>query len=72
MAANLTLYQINQTRQFKSAVRFVELGMLSIISVMNDGGSVEVAAIGNEGMVGAFLLLCAKTIPYRLQGTATD
>jgi CRP-like cAMP-binding protein len=43
---------------------FVELGMLSLVSVMEDGGSIEVGTIGKEGMVGAALLLDTDIVRY--------
>jgi CRP-like cAMP-binding protein len=44
---------------------FVETGVISIISIMNDGASIEVGAIGKEGLAGACLLLGAKSVPYQ-------
>jgi CRP-like cAMP-binding protein len=44
---------------------FPELGMISIVSIMKDGSSIEVGTIGKEGMAGAFLLLDTDTVPYQ-------
>jgi CRP-like cAMP-binding protein len=44
---------------------FVEDGMVSVVSIMEDGSSIEVGTIGKEGVVGAFLLLGAKSVPYQ-------
>jgi CRP-like cAMP-binding protein len=56
------IYQPNERiRQ----VYFVELGMISVVSVMNDGGSIEVGTVGSEGMAGASVLLGADYLPYQ-------
>src|SRR5829696_8411803 len=44
---------------------FVETGMISVVSTMKDGSSIEVGTIGKEGMVGGFLLLGTETVPYQ-------
>jgi len=44
---------------------FVEVGMVSVVSIMKDGRSVEVGTIGSEGVVGAPLLLSAAPLPYK-------
>src|SRR5215212_1510513 len=46
-------------------VYFVETGMVSVVSVMKDGSSIEVGTIGREGMVGTFVLLETDTVPYQ-------
>ena len=43
---------------------FVETGMISVVSVMEGGRSIEVGTIGHEGMTGAMLLLGTDRIPY--------
>src|SRR4051794_15772429 len=43
---------------------FPEVGMLSVVSTMDDGRSIEVGTIGNEGMTGASLLHDTDTLPY--------
>jgi len=44
---------------------FVEHGMISVVSIMDDGSSIEVGTIGKEGVVGAFLLLATDSVPYQ-------
>jgi CRP-like cAMP-binding protein len=39
-------------------------GVVSLISTLGDGTQVEVATIGNEGLVGLPLVLYANTIPF--------
>jgi CRP-like cAMP-binding protein len=46
-------------------VYFPEDGMISVVSIMSNGDSIEVGTIGREGVAGAFLLMGAKTTPYR-------
>src|ERR1700759_3379074 len=40
-------------------VYFIESGLLSLISTLEDGTSIEVAALGREGMAGLIMLLGA-------------
>ena len=56
------IYQPNQPIEH---VYFVETGMISVVSVMEDGRSIEVGTIGREGVAGAVLLLGTKTVPYQ-------
>src|SRR3954467_5661670 len=56
------IYNENQPAQ---SVYFVETGMISVVSVMRDGGSIEVSTIGKEGLAGSFLLLGVTSIPYQ-------
>ena len=44
---------------------FPEQGMISVVSVMEDGNSIEVGTIGREGMAGAMLLLGSDSMPYQ-------
>lgn len=44
---------------------FPESGMISIVSMMDDGDSIEVGTIGREGMSGAELLMESDSMPYR-------
>ena len=44
---------------------FVESGMISVVSVMGDGKSIEVGTIGREGMAGGFLLYGVRSVPYQ-------
>lgn len=39
-------------------------GVISLISTLGDGTQVEVATIGNEGLIGLPLVLYANTIPF--------
>src|SRR5699024_10939021 len=54
------IYEPNEPIQF---VYFVELGMISVVSIMDDGRTIEVGTIGKEGRAGAALLLGAKSVP---------
>ncbi|GAA6614541.1 Crp/Fnr family transcriptional regulator [Scytonema sp. NUACC26] len=54
------LYRPNEPIQY---VYFVNYGVVSLLTVMENGEAVEVATIGNEGMVGLPVFLEAKTIP---------
>lgn len=53
---------------------FLKSGMVSLLSTTQDGRSVEVAMIGNEGVVGAPIIFGVSRAPYRsmvqLQGNA--
>jgi len=44
---------------------FPSRGVVSALAVMNDGRAIEVATVGNEGMVGLPLLVGAKTAANR-------
>jgi CRP-like cAMP-binding protein len=57
-----TIYEPNQ--RIKD-VYFVELGMISIVSIMTNGDMIEVGTIGREGMAGGLLLLGVESIPYQ-------
>ncbi|HYC05631.1 MAG TPA: Crp/Fnr family transcriptional regulator [Azospirillaceae bacterium] len=46
-------------------VWFLESGCASLINVVADGRAVEVATIGNEGMVGAAVLLESDSVPLQ-------
>jgi CRP-like cAMP-binding protein len=43
---------------------FLEAGMVSVVSQMEDGRSIEVGTIGREGMAGASLLAGMDRVPY--------
>lgn len=47
-------------------VLFPISGMLSLLVALEEGREVEVAMIGNEGLVGAFALLGVEASPYRV------
>jgi CRP-like cAMP-binding protein len=44
---------------------FVETGMISVVSTMKDGKSIEVGTIGREGVAGAVVILGAETVPHQ-------
>jgi len=46
-------------------VYFLDQGMISVVSVMHDGSSIEVGTIGSEGIVGTSLILGVESVPYR-------
>lgn len=55
-----TLYEPNEPIQH---VYFINSGVASMLTVMEDGSAIEVGTIGNEGMVGIPVLLGADRIP---------
>jgi CRP-like cAMP-binding protein len=55
-----------ETRSPIDAAYFPIRGVLSAVAVMKDGGAIEVANIGNEGMVGSPALIEAKYSPNRV------
>lgn len=55
-----SLYQRHKPIEY---VYFIEHGVASLLTVMNDGALVEVATVGNEGMVGLPVFLGADRIP---------
>ena len=56
------LYEPNQEIEY---AYFPEAGVLSVVSVMEDGNSIEVGTIGREGMACSALMLKAESVPYR-------
>jgi CRP-like cAMP-binding protein len=58
----LVLHEPQQRMQY---AYFPEAGMVSVVSIMDDGRSIEVGTVGREGMTGASILLCADRIPYQ-------
>jgi CRP-like cAMP-binding protein len=46
-------------------VYFLDQGMISAVSTMQNGASIEVGTIGNEGMTGLSVILGVETVPYR-------
>ncbi|MEH2121790.1 Crp/Fnr family transcriptional regulator [Nostoc sp.] len=54
------LYIRNQPIEY---VYFLNYGVASMLTVMTDGSAIEVATVGNEGMVGLPILLGADRIP---------
>jgi CRP-like cAMP-binding protein len=55
------IYRPNEPMRY---VYFVETGMISVVSLMNDGRSIEVGTVGHEGMAGTELLLGVDSVPY--------
>ena len=62
LPVNKILYEPNLPIEH---VYFPERGVLSVVSIMENGDSIEVGTIGREGMAGSMLLLHAATVPYR-------
>ncbi|CAB3758185.1 Crp/Fnr family transcriptional regulator [Paraburkholderia solisilvae] len=48
-------------------VYFPTTAIISMLSTMEDGGSVEIAAVGREGMTGVPILTGGETMPSRVQ-----
>src|SRR5262245_53993345 len=46
-------------------VVFVDEGMISVVSTMENGATIEVATIGNEGVAGLGAILGVLSTPYR-------
>lgn len=46
-------------------VYFPVSGMVSLLSTTGDGNTVELAMVGNEGMVGVAIILRSDVMPYR-------
>src|SRR5438105_4329769 len=46
-------------------VYFLDQGMISLVSIMQNGDSIEVGTIGTEGMAGMSVILGVETVPYR-------
>lgn len=44
-------------------VYFLNSGVVSLLTIMGDGGTIEVATVGNEGMVSTSILLGADRVP---------
>jgi CRP-like cAMP-binding protein len=58
---NQVIYEPDQPIEY---AYFVEQGLVSIVSNL-DGDTIEVSAIGREGMVGSVLLLGVDSVPYQ-------
>jgi CRP-like cAMP-binding protein len=58
----LVIYEQGQPMRY---AYFPETGMISVVSVMDDGRSIEVGTIGREGVAGATILLGADRVPYQ-------
>lgn len=46
-------------------VYFMDQGMISVVSIMRNGDSIEVGTIGTEGMAGLSVILGVEAVPYR-------
>jgi len=46
-------------------VYFLDQGMISVVSTMRNGDSIEVGTIGTEGMAGMSVILGVESVPYR-------
>jgi CRP-like cAMP-binding protein len=46
-------------------VYFLDQGMISVVSTMKNGDSIEVGTIGTEGMAGMSVILGVEAVPYR-------
>jgi CRP-like cAMP-binding protein len=57
-----SIYEPNQPIPY---VYFPESGVFSLLVIMGDGAAVEVATVGNEGMVGLPVFLGVSTTPGR-------
>ena len=56
------IYEAGQTLPY---VLFVDQGMISVVSIMEDGATIEVGTIGNEGVVGLGVIMEVETTRYR-------
>jgi CRP-like cAMP-binding protein len=59
---NHSIYLANQPAE---SVYFVESGVISVVGDLADGRTIEVGTIGRESMAGTFLILGAKSVPFR-------
>jgi CRP-like cAMP-binding protein len=57
------LYDAGDTIQY---AHFPLSGMISLLSITQDGETLEVAMVGNEGVAGAVLALKSDVAPYRM------
>jgi CRP-like cAMP-binding protein len=66
-----TLYTPNEPIEY---IYFPNNGVISLLTIMENGEAIEVATVGNEGMVGLPIFLGASTIPgeafSQIPGTA--
>jgi CRP-like cAMP-binding protein len=61
LPVNMPIYEPNVSIEY---TYFPEQGMISVVSVMQDGDSIEIGTIGREGMAGAFIQE-TDSLPYR-------
>jgi CRP-like cAMP-binding protein len=62
LPVNFVLYEPNQPIQYSY---FPDEGVLSVVSLMENGSIIEVGTIGREGMACAVVLLETNSVPYR-------
>jgi CRP-like cAMP-binding protein len=62
LPVRMVLFEPNQPIDY---AYFAETGMISVVSIMDDGRSIEVGTIGREGVAGAVLLHGTTTVPYQ-------
>jgi CRP-like cAMP-binding protein len=62
LKVNFSIYEPN--RRIES-VFFPEVGVLSVVSAMKNGASIEIGTIGREGVSGSELLLDVDSSPFR-------
>jgi CRP-like cAMP-binding protein len=62
LPVNLTVYEKNEPIK---SVYFPESGVLSVVSILQNGTSIEIGTIGREGVSGSELLLLANSSPFR-------
>src|SRR5207237_10180888 len=55
-----------EARSLISYAYFPSRGVVSALNVMEDGRTIEIATVGNEGMVGLSLLVGAKLATNRM------
>lgn len=53
----IVLYEFNEVMEF---VYFFNIVMIFVVLIMEDGFIIEIGLIGNEGMVGLFIILGGK------------
>lgn len=62
LARNLVLYDVGDAVRY---AYFITSGMVSLLSTTEDGKTIEVGMIGNEGMAGIAIILGMMIAPYR-------
>lgn len=62
LAFQQILYEANQPVEY---VYFPNNGIISLVTITEDGGTVEAATVGNEGMVGISILLGVEKTPVQ-------
>jgi len=64
---NLTAQQVlyNAEAEIRSTY-FIDTGLISLLSTTTDGDSIEVATVGNEGLIGVAVVLKQPRVPYQI------